>query len=160
MELSKVYNQWKEWACVVYSLVWCCDALWVYLDPLKIVEETRSKMWYWLRPQAWLKHFVRMGYIKWYTPVNSWFRIKQAIDKWHPIMCTSQKIDFTATNKSKDKITIFDDTKTTRHNWFIRWYRDGMFICRNSYGEKWWDKWDFYLPLKYRTKVWQMYEIW
>lgn len=102
-------------------------------------------------------------YIDWYykLPKNDVelfkYEAKQAISKWHLLYSGAKTIDRQKTRDSKDKIAIFE--KGSAHIFSIDGYNKDYLYCRNSYGDKAYDKWYFKIQRENAPSLFSVYAV-
>ena len=168
----KILNQWKTLLCVAYAWTNCVNESAKFVkeeynkDPVVLAKYIKnnldSKIYErWTYIINWAKWAKALGWIEWYTQ-TSIKDIKKALNNWLAIETWTNKVSWRKTRKNAVAVLwqgwwhaisiVWYDDDLTRADWYWKVYT-WFYIIENSWGEKWWDEWRYYIPYELAEKI-------
>lgn len=170
----KVLNQWPTNWCVP---TWTTDGVnnwlatvWLKANKefIELVSYIRDELddliderWTWIK--NWPIGARKLWWIKWFSYLKNIDEIKKALTYWLSVQTWTNKLSWSATRNNNYIAVLW---KGGWHHMNIAWYEehrtivwvDGReyiwyFIIENTWGEKWWHSWYYYVPFEFAEDV-------
>jgi len=176
--VTTIYNQWlldiTRMACGSYGVIHTINVAnyytgWWEHDPkeqwIRFVERYKTEEYDPVSQgsslQDQLDFAKKLWFIDWYYRIsrgdNIVLEIKSAIARGEYIYTGSKQIDWKATRASDDKVAVVGNGSA--HIVEIDWYNNTYLFCRNSYGDKSYDWWYFYLKREDISCLFTIYAV-
>ena len=145
-----IYDQGTFPQCKNYGFLTALTILNPSIDSKKIISEF-DYAWLLTNRKAW-EFFVSRGFIKWIEQVPR-LKAKALLNRGIPLVANITGVDWEKTSKTP-YIASFDG-HIGSHNCTIVWYDNKTRLLKiaNTYWEKFWDKWFYYLHAENLDKV-------
>lgn len=119
----------------------------------------QSERWYpnaWASLQEMMTFFKNRWLIDWFVKCKTAQECKNALSNWFGIYTWSNKCNWKSTSKEKKFVY---DINWAAHCFAVVDFDDNWLIAINSFWDKWWDNWYFYIPDEDYKYIFSTYAI-